>query len=86
MAFGFMGWRKDSGSNGQEDAAFTALREENERFRAIAGLVPGMIFQYRVRPDGQASFPFASEGIREIYGVTPEQVKDDASCALVILH
>lgn len=44
----------------------------------MANLVPGMIFRYRMRPDGNVSFPYASEGIREIYRVTPEEVRTDA--------
>lgn len=52
----------------------------------IANLVPGMIFQYRMRPDGRVSFPYASEGIRAIYRVAPEEVREDASVIAGILH
>ncbi len=55
-------------------------REEAlRRLQKIARRVPGMVYQYRLRPDGTACFPFASEGIRDIYGVSPESVVDDAS-------
>lgn len=52
----------------------------------IANLIPGMIFQYRMRPDGRVSFPYASEGIRTIYRVSPESVRKDASIISSILH
>ena len=52
----------------------------------IANLVPGMVFQYRMRPDGQVSFPYVSEGIRAIYRVTPEEVMADASVVFRQLH
>ena len=45
----------------------------------IAHSVPGAVYQYRQRPDGSSCFPFASEGIREIYNVSPEEVIEDAS-------
>ena len=45
----------------------------------IADSVPGVVYQYRQRADGSACFPFASEAICEIYRVTPEQVRNDAS-------
>ncbi|RQW79569.1 MAG: PAS domain S-box protein, partial [Methylococcus sp.] len=63
-----------------------ALRELSERLTKIAARVPGAIYQYKLRPDGSACFPYASEGIRDIYGVTPAEVHDDASPAFAMLH
>ena len=58
-------------------------REEAlRRLQKIARRVPGMVYQYRRRPDGTACFPFASEGIRDIYGVSPESVVDDAAAVM----
>ena len=50
-----------------------------------AALLPGMLYQYWLHPDGRTAFPYASRGIEDIYGVTPEQVKDDASAALSVI-
>ncbi len=61
-------------------------RQLRGRSSQITNLVPGMIFQYRLRPDGRVSFPYASEGIRSIYRVTPEAVRRDASIISSILH
>lgn len=52
----------------------------------IAAQVPGMIYQFRLRPDGSSSFPYASEGIAQIYGVSPEDVQKDATPALERIH
>lgn len=52
----------------------------------IANRVPGVVYQYRLRPDGSSCFPFASEAIRSIYRVSPEQVREDASAVFAILH
>ena len=52
----------------------------------LAGQVPGALYQYRRFPDGRHFFPFASEGIRDIYAVSPEEVVSDASKVLSRLH
>ncbi len=39
--------------------------------------LPGMIFQFRRKPDGSYSAPFATEAIRDLFGCTPEQVRED---------
>ncbi|MEI6268580.1 MAG: hypothetical protein WCP01_06835 [Methylococcaceae bacterium] len=49
-----------------------ALLKENERVKLlgrlqkIASRLPGMVYQFRLRADGSASFPYTSEGIRDI--------------------
>jgi diguanylate cyclase (GGDEF)-like protein/PAS domain S-box-containing protein len=52
----------------------------------IANRVPGVVYQFKLRPDGSFCFPFASEAIREIYRVTPEQVREDASAVFANIH
>jgi signal transduction histidine kinase/CheY-like chemotaxis protein len=39
--------------------------------------VPGVIYQFRLRPDGTMCMPFASEGIRQVFEVAPEEVRED---------
>ena len=56
------------------------------RLRKLGSLLPGMIYQFRLRPDGSTCFPYASEGIRQIYQVSPEEVRDDASKVFAVLH
>jgi diguanylate cyclase (GGDEF)-like protein/PAS domain S-box-containing protein len=50
----------------------------NERLRKIVSHVPGVVFQYRLFPDGHGCFPFASEAFVDIYGVAPEAVRESA--------
>ncbi|HUX99289.1 MAG TPA: PAS domain S-box protein, partial [Candidatus Deferrimicrobium sp.] len=64
-------------------------RNEKElinRFSKIAEHLPGVIYQYRLRPDGTSHFPYASDGIRQIYGVSPEDVLNDATPVFNVLH
>ena len=59
----------------------TALRETAESLQRTIDLitnltneVPGLVFQYRLDADGRATVPYASEGIRDIYELTPAEV------------
>ena len=64
----------------------TVQQESLDRLRKIASRLPGMVYQYRLFPDGTSCFPFASESIREIYRVNPEEVCDDASKVMANIH
>ncbi len=61
-------------------------QEFDVRLRKIASQVPGMVFQFKRRPDGTACFPFASEGIREIYGLAPAAVRENSGVVWERLH
>ena len=62
------------------------LKEVHDRLHQIAAQVPGVVYQFELRADGTSCFPFASEGIREIYRVSPEDVRHDAAKIFNILH
>ncbi|MCG3203170.1 MAG: Sensor histidine kinase RcsC [Gammaproteobacteria bacterium] len=61
-------------------------REDQDLLRKLSRQVPGVIYQFRLYPDGRSCFPYASEAIRDIYEVTPEQVCEDASAVYALLH
>ena len=61
-------------------------QEALDHLQKIAARVPGVVFQYRLRPDGSSCFPFASEAIHDIHGVNPEEVREDASKVFAVLH
>ncbi|EXF42653.1 signal transduction histidine kinase [Pseudomonas sp. BAY1663] len=44
------------------------------RLQQIAAQVPGMLFQFHWRPDGAGCFPYVSEGIEQIYALSPAQL------------
>ena len=64
----------------------SARREVEERLQKISDRLPGVIYQYRLRPDGTSHFPYASEAIRNIYRVAPEEVMEDAAAVFAVLH
>ncbi len=70
----------------QRKLAEEAKREALDRLQKIAARVPGVVYQFRLRPDGSSCFPFASEAIRDIYGVSPEDVREDAAKVFAVLH
>ncbi|MEI6712236.1 MAG: PAS domain S-box protein [Verrucomicrobiota bacterium] len=59
---------------------------EEKILTKIAAQVPGMVYQYRVAPDGTSHFPYCSAGIQSIYGITPEQAAVDALPVIERLH
>ena len=52
----------------------------------LARLVPGVVYQYRLWPDGRSAFPYSSPGMVDIYEVTPEEVREDATPVFGRLH
>jgi len=56
------------------------------RFLKIARLLPGLVCQFRLRPDGSSCFPFASDAIHEIYRVSPEEVREEAAKVFANIH
>ena len=54
-----------------------ALRSSEEQLRQITAQVPGVLFLLHIDRQGQRRYRFISEGIRELYGCTPEAVQND---------
>ncbi len=80
---GFLGVAQDISTRKRQEAE---KQEDLLRLEKLGSQVPGMIYQFRLRPDGSSCFPYASDGIRLIYQVTPEEVREDASKVFGILH
>jgi diguanylate cyclase (GGDEF)-like protein/PAS domain S-box-containing protein len=56
-----------------------ALQQSHDMLSKISAEVPGIIFQFRLYPDGRCCFPFISEAVRKMYGLTPEALRKDAT-------
>lgn len=61
------------------EEAKSAEHAANTRLRRIVSNVPGVVFEYRLNPDGTGSFPFTSDGIKATYGVTPESMEKSSA-------
>ncbi|SDO79630.1 diguanylate cyclase/phosphodiesterase with PAS/PAC sensor(s) [Halomonas shengliensis] len=62
------------------------LEKAVERLRTIAARIPGVVYEYRLMPGGRSCFPYASEGMRQVYGVAPERVREDATPVFTTIH
>jgi diguanylate cyclase (GGDEF)-like protein/PAS domain S-box-containing protein len=56
------------------------------RINLIASRLPGMIYEFRLHPDGRISMPYASDYLYELGRVHPEEVIDDATLAFKYIH
>lgn len=61
-------------------------KEKDELLHKLAENVPGVIYQFKVTGDGKMSFPFATDAIYDVYEVFPDQINEDSSIILNILH
>ncbi len=62
------------------------LRQSHDVLRKLASQVPGMLYQFQLHPDGRRSLPFVSEAVHELYELTPEQIRVDATAIFALVH
>ena len=62
-----------------------ALLSANTRLAALAQSVPGVVYQRKVSPDGDIRYTYISEGARDLFGVSPEEILADPN-ALFARH
>lgn len=91
-------WIRDTGKVFSRDAdgnplrvigSHTDISDEmvaKEQLSQLAEAVPGMLYQFRMNPDGSSCFPFSTQGIQDVYGCSPEEVLSDASFVYQYLH
>lgn len=63
-----------------------AKQEALGRLQKIASQVPGVVFQFKLHPDGSTCIPYASDAIRKIYRLGPEEVRENASRIFTAVH
>jgi len=56
------------------------------RLQQIAAQVPGLLFQFCWRPDGTSSFPYLSEGLEDIYGLSAAETTPPIDTLYARLH
>jgi diguanylate cyclase (GGDEF)-like protein/PAS domain S-box-containing protein len=56
------------------------------RYDQIGAAVAGCVYQHRRRPDGSRTMPYASPGIVDLFGFTPEELKEDSSVLMERIH
>jgi len=59
----------------QRKEAEMALRSNKQRLEAITNNVPGVVFQYKLHPDGTDELNYVSQGAKEVWGISPEALQ-----------
>ena len=62
------------------------VSNQRDRLQKITSLVPGVVFQYLLFPDGSSCFPYSSEAIIQMYRVTPEEICKNAFSFFANVH
>lgn len=63
-----------------------AQRDALDRLERLSNQVPGALYQFQLFPDGTMAIPYASEGIKNIYATSPEQIRHDAAPVFENIH
>jgi PAS domain S-box-containing protein len=59
---------------------------DNVEKEKISARLPGLVYEFLLRPDGSSCLPYASVAIQEIFRLTPEDVYNDASQLFAVIH
>lgn len=62
------------------------LQHNVDLITSLTNEVPGLVFQYRLLPNGKRFFSYVSEGVSEIYELSVAQVMHDSSQVHRIIH
>ena len=62
------------------------LEDSMQTLRSVGDLAPGVLYQFRRYADGKSCIPYASENFKEMFGLSPEAVKEDASTVFRCVH
>ncbi|MFA5195565.1 MAG: PAS domain S-box protein, partial [Bacteroidales bacterium] len=63
-----------------------ALKERDIVFKKLSANVPGIIYQFMMKPSGTFCIPFSTEAVKDIYGCAPEDIVNDFSPILKVIH
>jgi PAS domain S-box-containing protein len=70
----------------EQQTILDTLHATEERLARITANVPGMVYQFVLTPDGKTSFPYVSDGSREIYGLDPDEIMRDSNAIITMIH
>ncbi|HCI52779.1 MAG TPA: hypothetical protein DE312_05595 [Gallionella sp.] len=62
------------------------LQTSQNLLTKLSHQLPGMLFQFRLFPNGNVSMPYVSDGIFEIFELPAVQIKEDASLLFTRVH
>jgi PAS domain S-box-containing protein len=83
---GTVGVGRDISERKRYEQSLLAQAKLEQRLSALTANIPGFVYTIRVEADGHASFPFASGGVEEIFGLRPEEIRNDANVLRARYH
>ena len=83
---GAMKWFGVSTDIQEERDLREAARSHAERFAQVVAAAPGVVGSLVLRPDGSLAMPFATPALRDIWGLEPADLVNDASPIYERLH
>ncbi len=84
--YAVQGMARDITERKRAGAALKAQLALRELLAKTAANAPGVIFTFRLRPDGSSCMPYASLAIKELFGVQPEEWAEDAAPLFALIH
>ncbi|MCK7567512.1 sensor domain-containing diguanylate cyclase [Marinobacter xestospongiae] len=63
-----------------------ALEHSDHLLRDLSAEVPGVIFQFLMRPDNSSCFPFISQGVERAFELTVDQVQNSVELLFERIH
>lgn len=63
-----------------------ALLENERRLKNITNNIPGVVFQYKLSPDGSDGLQYVSDGSERIWGVSPEEAIEENDAIWERIH
>ena len=63
-----------------------ALRESEAKYKRISDNSPAVLYQFLMTQSGEVSFPYVSDIVESIFGVSPEEIIKDPSKLLDMVH
>lgn len=69
-------------------AAQAALETQQQLdfYTNLCARIPGILFQYQLNPDGSTCFPYVSDAIPRMYGVSQAQARENAGSLASLVH
>ena len=83
---GLVGVARDVTGRKHADNALIEQLALRERLSKIAAIAPGVIYTFRLRPDGSSCLPYASPTIETIFGVRPGDLMENAAPFFDLIH
>ena len=62
------------------------IEELSDRLQKITDRVPGMVYQFEQHADGSTNFPYVSDAVSDLFGVSPEEAQEDAANIFAVVH